>query len=39
MKIVIIIDEANAYFRKSFKSSADLLQMSILLTKEKKLVN
>eukprot|EP01035_Chromulina_nebulosa_P031116 gene31116-41453_t len=39
MKVVIIIDEANAYFRKSSSSSADLLQMFILLTKEKKLVN
>jgi hypothetical protein len=39
MKVVIIIDEANAYFRKSSNSSADLLQMFILLTKEKKLVN
>jgi hypothetical protein len=39
MKVVIIIDEANAYFRKSSISSADLLQMFILLTKEEKLVN
>ena len=40
MTIVIIIDEANAYFRKSSNSSADLLlQMFILLTKEKNLVN
>eukprot|EP01036_Dinobryon_divergens_P033875 gene33875-43763_t len=39
MKVVIIIDEANAYFRKSFSSSADLLQMFVLLTKEEKLVN
>ena len=39
MRVVIIIDEANAYFRKSSSSSADLLQMFILLTKEEKLVN
>eukprot|EP01035_Chromulina_nebulosa_P024096 gene24096-31307_t len=39
MTIVIIIDEANAYFRKTSDLSADLLQMFILLTKEEKLVN
>eukprot|EP01036_Dinobryon_divergens_P031776 gene31776-41242_t len=39
MTIAIIIDEANAYFRKTSDLSADLLQMFILLTKEEKLVN
>ena len=37
--IVIIIDEANAYFRKSSESSADLLQMFIALTKQRHIVN